>query len=337
MLTAEQLSREAAEAGFRPESFEKVARLFELMAGLRSHPFLRSRLALKGGTALNLFVLDVPRLSVDVDVNVIGAVSREAMVAERPKVEQAVAAVGGRLGLQTRRLPTEHAGGKWRLSYSSASGRPGTLELDMNFLFRVPLWPVRPADARAVGSLSLTGITLMDVHELAAGKLAALFGRSASRDLFDVVQLLGSGLLQPDRLRLASVVYGGASRRDWRTVVVDDVMCDLVEVDRQLVPMLRADLAPARDELPTWSASLLAQCRELLQRVLPLSSGELEFLTRLNEGGEIAPSLLTDDPRLTEAIAHHPALLWKAQNVRRHEAAVVAELEELGEPQATED
>jgi predicted nucleotidyltransferase component of viral defense system len=337
MLTADQLSREAAEAGFRPESFEKVARLFELMAGLRSHPFLRGRLALKGGTALNLFVLDVPRLSVDVDVNVVGAVSRGTMLAERPKVEQAVAAVGGRLGLQTRRVPTEHAGGKWRLSYSGASGRPGTLELDLNFLFRVPLWPVLPAASNAVGSLSLTGIPLVDKHELAAGKLAALFGRSASRDLFDVVQMLRSGLLETDLLRLAFVVYGGASRRDWRTVVVDDVTCAPVEVDRQLVPMLRADLAPARDELPAWSASLLAECRELLRRVLPLSSGELEFLTRLNEGGEIVPGLLTDEPRLAEAIAHHPALLWKAQNVRRHEAVPAAEREKLDEPQTLED
>jgi len=40
MLTVDRLTREAAEAGFRPESFEKVARLSDLMAGLRSHPHL---------------------------------------------------------------------------------------------------------------------------------------------------------------------------------------------------------------------------------------------------------------------------------------------------------
>jgi len=40
MLTAERLIREAAEAGFRPESFKKVARLLDLMAGPRSHPHL---------------------------------------------------------------------------------------------------------------------------------------------------------------------------------------------------------------------------------------------------------------------------------------------------------
>lgn len=60
MLTAEQLTREAAAVGFRPESCEKAARLIDVLAALQRHPYLRVRLALKGGTALNLFVLDVP-------------------------------------------------------------------------------------------------------------------------------------------------------------------------------------------------------------------------------------------------------------------------------------
>ena len=40
-----------------------------MLDGVRSHPSLKSRMVLKGGTALNLFVLDVPRLSVDIDFN----------------------------------------------------------------------------------------------------------------------------------------------------------------------------------------------------------------------------------------------------------------------------
>jgi len=50
-------------------SLETVFRLVDLRRSINSHPFLRPRLALKGGTALNLFALDVPRLSVDIDLN----------------------------------------------------------------------------------------------------------------------------------------------------------------------------------------------------------------------------------------------------------------------------
>ena len=125
MLSHNALLREAAATGFQAEPLEKAARLLQILESIRSHPFLKNRLALKGGTALNLFLSDVPRLSVDVDLNYTGASDRETMLLERPQVEQALQAVFGRLGLRVRRVPTEHAGGKWRLSYETLSGRPG--------------------------------------------------------------------------------------------------------------------------------------------------------------------------------------------------------------------
>lgn len=176
-LTSAELAREAAAAGFKPESLDKVIRLMELLEGIRSHPFLGTRVALKGGTALNLFVFDVPRLSVDIDLNYVGAADREGMLSDRPKVEQAIQAVCGRLGLQTRRVPTEHAGGKWRLSYQAVSGTSATLELDVNFMLRTPLWPTRRVDSRVVGTFAARNIPLLDLNELAAGKLAALLAR----------------------------------------------------------------------------------------------------------------------------------------------------------------
>jgi hypothetical protein len=226
MLSPVDLRREAEATGFRSEALEKVLRLLELLEGFRSHPFLKSRVALKGGTALNLFIFEVPRLSVDIDINYIGAAERDAMLAERPKVEQAIEAVCGRAGVQIKRVPGEHAGGKWRLSYTSAYVRPGALEVDVNFLLRTPLWPTVMADSKRIGAFGVAEVPMLDLHELAAGKLAALFGRAASRDLFDVRELLAATTLDPERLRLGFVVYGGINRRDWRTVSLDDVRAD---------------------------------------------------------------------------------------------------------------
>jgi hypothetical protein len=59
-----------------------------------------------------------------------------------------------------------------------------TLELDINFLQRTPLWPPALADSNPIGSFVARQIPLLDVHELAAGKLTALFDRSAARDVF---------------------------------------------------------------------------------------------------------------------------------------------------------
>lgn len=317
-LNQADLQHEAAASGFRPEALEKVIRLVELLEQLRSHPFLRTRVALKGGTALNLFVFDLPRLSVDVDLNYIGAADREVMLAERPKVEQAVRAVCGRSGIQIQRMPADHAGGKWRLSYTGVSGRSGNLEFDVNFMLRTPLWPPAAADSKVVGSFRATQVPMLDLHELAAGKLAALFGRSASRDLFDVRELLGSAPLDPVKLRLGFVVYGGINRRDWRTVALEELHMDTASVERELVPLLRAHMTPSRDQVVEWTERLVRECRSLVSCVLPLSANEIKFLDGLNERGEITPALLTDDEGLQATIRSHPGLLWKAVNVRKH-------------------
>ena len=172
-ISPEMLITQAGVTGFRTDILEKVGLLIHLLEALRDHPFLKGRLALKGGTALNLFIFDVPRLSIDIDLNYVGTPDRDAMLAERPKVEAALQAVFSREGFTVRRIPGEHAGGKWRLRYQSASGQEDTREVDVNFMFRVPLWPIKGMASRRVGIWQAMDIQIMDIHELAAGKLAA--------------------------------------------------------------------------------------------------------------------------------------------------------------------
>jgi hypothetical protein len=105
----------AESTGFNAAVIEKVLHLLNLLNKLNSHSFLKGKLALKGGSALNLFVFNIPRLSVDIDLNYIGALDREKMMVDRPKVEKAVEAVFAREGFTVKRKPIEHAGGKWRL------------------------------------------------------------------------------------------------------------------------------------------------------------------------------------------------------------------------------
>lgn len=316
--STEEIARHAAQTGFRSESLEKVLRLLRTLGALQSHPFLRGRLALKGGTALNLFLSDVPRLSVDIDLNYVGASGRDSMLADRPKIEQAIQAVSSREGLAVKRAPSDHAGGKWRLAYTNAAGVSDKLEVDLNFMLRTPLWPVVAMDSLSIGPDQARAIALLNRHELAAGKLAALCARNASRDLFDAREILRRSDLDPDKLRVAFVVYGGINRKDWRKVALDDIDADPVELRGSLVPMLREELAPARSEITDWTRTLVADVRALMTAVLPLGGNEREFIERLNERGEIAPDLLTTDATLQTIIREHPALHWKAQNVRQH-------------------
>lgn len=315
-ISRERLLETADNTGFRPEVLEKVIQLLYLLQALREHPQLAGKLALKGGSALNLFYFDAPRLSVDINLNYIGAVERDIMTANRPGVEQAIQAVCSREDFAVARIPEEHAGGKWRLRYASAYGQDANLELDVNYMFRLPMWPVVAKGSHAVGPYRATGIPIVDIHELAAGKLAALLSRHQARDLFDSNQLLQLGVLGPGRLRLAFVVYGAGNRRDWRTVSVDDVEFDEREIRSQLIPTLSRRVVEGLDNAAEFGKQLVTGCKESLSAVLPFTNDEKAFLDLLLDKGVIEPQMLTNDSEIQQRITNQPMLQWKAWNVR---------------------
>jgi len=306
----------AEKTGFNLQFVEKVVHLLNLLNMINSHPVLKGKLALKGGTALNLFIFDIPRLSVDIDLNYIGALDLEEMKTDRPKMDQALTAVFQREGFTVRRVPTEHAGGKWILKYRSCMGESANLEVDLNYMFRQPLWDVISMDSHHLGNFQAKSIPVFPVCELFSGKLAALFSRHQSRDLFDAHQLLDyDKKINPEDLRLAFVVYGAMNRKDWRTVSLEDISFDSVELKQQLFPVIPLE---KREGIERFGQNLVKECQQKLSCVFPLLPHEIKFLGLIREKGEIEPALLTLDKDLQERIKRHPMLLWKAMNARKH-------------------
>jgi hypothetical protein len=315
-LSRERILSEAQSTGFRPEVFEKVVHLFSLLQGVCNHPYLKSRLVLKCGTALNLFIFNIPRLSVDIDLNYIGIPDKEIMLTERPKMDSAIRAVCNREGFVVRHSPTEHAGGKWLLRYSSAFGHEGNLTLDVNFMFRIPLWPTTLSKSHQIGSYMAEQIPILDVHEIAAGKLCALLSRQTGRDLFDAHQLLNKNILRREHLRIAFVVYGAMNRKDWRTVSEKDINYNATDLMNELLPVLRSSAADNIHHPEKWASRLVEDCRQAISIVLPFTEGEREFLDRILDRGDIEPSLITADEEMANRIRNHPGLKWKVLNVR---------------------
>ena len=313
------LAHTAAETGFRGEMLEKVAQLLNLLRAIREDAFLRSRLALKGGTALNLFHFELSRLSVDIDLNYIGSADRETMVAERPDLEARLSALCEREGYVIRHTPdTQFAGGKWQLRYAAARGGQGNIEIDINYMFRIPLWPLTAKSSVAIGAQQVEDLMLMDIHELAAGKLAALLDRSAARDLYDAVRLLSMPEIDHGCLRAALVVYVGMNPHNLIDAKPDALNVSAEEVADRLTPLLRrGEVGNSPPEVRAYTERLLAQCKEALSPLLPFRPQEREFLTVLAKMGEIRPELLTDDRELGNRIQQQPMLLWRVQNNRK--------------------
>ena len=316
--SARTLQRLANETGYQSGTLEKVLRLLDLLQEIARDPILSGRLALKGGTALNVFYLTLDRLSVDIDLNYIGALGRAEMSAERPIVDAALNRLLAAQGYSVRRQPEGHAGGKWLSGYASALGGNATLELDVNYMARQPLFGAARMESRPLGEIQASGVLVLDLHEVVAGKVVALIDRHAARDLFDARRILSIEGLDWRRIKAAVLAIGACNRIDWRTISTGAIEGDARELRQKLTICLPRSRFSGMGEIEAWIEETVALCRERFAFLSDLSEKEQEFLDCILDRGEVNVELLDVDPEIRNRIATMPMLAWKTRHVRKH-------------------
>jgi predicted nucleotidyltransferase component of viral defense system len=281
-------------------------------------PYLRNRIALKGGTALNLFHFEsLPRLSVDIDLNYIGEVERSKMLEEKPLLNDAIYKILEQNQFTFYRHPNNHAGSKMVWQYASVMGQKGNLEIDLNYMYRQPLWDIEWKSPRFKLD-KLFEVPVLDIHELAAGKLSALFSRTASRDLFDAHYLLTKSKLSCDKLRLTFVIYLSMTDIDIEGLSPNSIKGDVNDINNRLFPVLRQiNLPRKKNELKQWAAKLVIELEEALQMIFPLKIEEKAFINQIRTEGKIEPSLIGADAMLASKILSHPAIIWATKKINR--------------------
>ncbi len=164
MISREQLLQESRDQGYKPEILEKVYQLLGTLAQIVEVPFLKERLVLKGGTALNLFCFEgMPRLSVDIDLNYIGSLDREVMLKERPIIDEAIKELLLKNNFSLYRNPGYHAGGKMVWRYPSVFGQFSNLEIDLNYMYRQPIFKPTIAKPHLV-NMGDFSFPVLDIH-----------------------------------------------------------------------------------------------------------------------------------------------------------------------------
>jgi predicted nucleotidyltransferase component of viral defense system len=168
--------------------------------------------ALKGGTAINLFVRDMPRLSVDLDLVFVDyALGRDEALAA---INKAILGADERLkkrGFQTHVAAAADAG------ETKIFIRREKLEVkvEVNFVLRGSVHPVRAASLTPKAKETLLAdmeLPLVSLEDLYGGKLVAALGRQHPRDLFDVMQLFQHEGITPE-IRRSFVVYLASHNR----------------------------------------------------------------------------------------------------------------------------
>lgn len=233
---------------------DRVRLLVDILPVLAQEPGL----ALKGGTAINLFEHDLPRLSVDIDLAwlpvhdyaedaelIAEALGRLADVLRARPLQLQVQASAGEGGAVTRLVASR---GRARVQIETTSVMRGTVH-------PVRTMVVRPRVEEAFG---FAEVQVLDFADLYAGKLAAALSRQHPRDLFDV------GLLLQD---------ARADERLWRTFLVY-LTCSPKPAWEMLAPRVPADFQATFEAhfkgmtiQPIEADALLESRKRLLARV----------------------------------------------------------------------
>jgi predicted nucleotidyltransferase component of viral defense system len=295
---------------FAPDIADKVARLARLLADIWIHPFLGTCLALKGGTALNLFYLDAPRLSVDADLNYVGASGPDELAAERSRVIAAATAIAEGQGYRVAVTTDAHALSALTLSYRSTQGVRDTLKLEVNYMYRAPLGPTGEREARITFGTPLR-FKVVSFAELVGGKLVALLDRTAARDLYDAAALADTVEAEDRFVRRVFVAMAGMLPRHLNEYGVERIhRVTSRDIETSLYPVLASTDRPTRDEM-------LRKVEPWIAQWLALDPEEQQFHELLNSGVVRGSLLFPSDPDIASAIDRHPGLLWRALNAAR--------------------
>ena len=276
-----------------------TARLLTQVAPL---VFADNIFALKGGTAINLFVRQMPRLSVDLDLVFVDHTIERAEALST--INQAIRSMVERLekrGFQTRTATMADAG------ETKLFVRREKLEVkvEVNFVLRGTVHPVRKASLSAKAKKALQAdleLPLVSFEDLYGGKLVAALDRQHPRDSFDVMELFSHEGITP-AIRRAFVVYLAAHNRPIHEVLfpnLRDVSADYERTFKGMTtePVELNALLTARDRM---TADLQAN----------LDTAEREFLL----------SLAHNEPNWNllgiEHLSQLPGIRWKLSNLER--------------------
>lgn len=310
-LSKDECERLGYDGGFQPESIEKVAYLLSTLSGIFQDSDLSDKLVLKGGTALNLFHFQIPRLSVDIDLNYISSIDQKTMEKEQPAIESKLKSIckKAQINLQP---PSDHYANKQFIGmYKSHFSSKEKIKIDINYLHRVTLLDPVPMDSYQLGGLESKNVQVLSLEELTAGKLCALIGRGQSRDFFDIAELSTKISSEDKALRLSYLFYAAKQPKDWRTVQEDEITLQKKNVESSLFPMISKEKKQTFGTAQECANSLTEACRSYIRPLLSLSDNEKEFFRRIREEGIIAAYLVTDNPVLKSKMEADPALLHR--------------------------
>jgi predicted nucleotidyltransferase component of viral defense system len=286
----------------------------QLMLKTIPHVAAESCFALKGGTAINLFVRDMPRLSVDIDLTYLPVddprdSALKKMSDALGRIANAIKkAIAGTSVQETRAHSPD------RLTRLPVSMGPTRMKIEPNEVIRGAVYPVEEREltrrAEDLFELSVAAQTL-SLADLYGGKLCAALDRQHPRDLFDVKLLLDNEGIT-EEIRKAFLVY---------LVSHDRPIHELLDPKPKNIRSIYENEFAGMTAEPVAYNDLIAARDKLVERLRKeLTNGERRFLVSLKAG---QPKW---DLVGISGVEKFPAVQWKLANVQKMSAKKQSEL-----------
>ena len=210
--------------------------------------------ALKGGTAINLFVRDMPRLSVDIDLTYVPVADRRASLKD---IDAALRRIATRIkaGIRGVRVSRSALHGENCVTRLVARANDVQIKIEVTPVLRGCVYdPVTVSvSPRVEDEFGFAEIQVVSFPDLYAGKIVAALDRQHPRDLFDVRDLLANEGIS-DELRKAFIVYLLSHNRPMAEVLAPVRLDIAAEFDRGFEgmtenPVTLEELLQAREDL----------------------------------------------------------------------------------------
>lgn len=309
MYNKQILEVEANKFGFRRDTFEKVVRIKRVLEFINLDEFLNDHLWLKGGTAINFVVFNLPRLSVDIDMDYNPNDDKNMMEESRREIKTRLCdymeSEGYVLSDDSRFM---HSLDGFHFQYVNAGGNRDMIKIEINYSLRAHVFEPVIVDMIPRIFEAALKVKTVDPIEIFAAKANALLSRAAARDLYDFCNMIDSGLFEEKRdlFRKCIVFYASISstviNKGFDTSEIDRI--DFARIKRELFPVIEVK---ANFDLDGIKEKVKKYIKELMQ----LTTNEIRYLEMFEEK-KYMPKLLFDE-KIVARIKEHPMALWKCR------------------------
>lgn len=308
------LSRIAVEEGFVRDTLEKVYRLTRILQYINSNPLMMKCLALKGGTAINLTVFNLPRLSVDIDLDYSKETDREGMLKDRKHISEDIEKYMFTEGYQkSPKSRTKHSLDSMIFSYQNTAGINDNIKIEINYSMRTHIYPLVYRKIQTGSVFDEFEVLSVYETEIFGSKIKALLDRAAPRDLYDVDNMIRYGLFngaeEKDMLRKCAIFYIAVGNKE----VPERI--NLSAVDEITWHRIKTDLIPVKRKRERFDLDEAKQrVKKYLEDTMQLTDSEMRFLKEFREK-KYHPEYLFDDLEIIDRVHRHPMALWKMQDM----------------------